>query len=313
MQRSNGVGRFCLVLAWLCAFPGIAALAQVRGEYSPGSTLSAAGTLPDPGFSYYNQLWVNTADRLYGPNGHAIPVPAAFFALTDNNCVVYVPHIRLLGAKLAFNLDLAFSKGRLDAKNPLNGDPVVTGAAGLSNTSFMPFDLGWSLKRVDLQTGVTIYAPTGRYVPHAADNLSSGFWTAGWQGGATVYLTASKATQFSVFDTYEWNTTQAGTGVTPGQNNSMDYSLSRTLAFGKSKKWSLLAGLSGYGQWETTNNGGEPPRQAALRYGVEAVGFTTNLSTPYKGFYAGISTLFEYGARNTYEGRTNVITAGLSF
>jgi hypothetical protein len=287
--------------------------AQVRGEYSPGSTLAGAGTVSDPGFSYSNQIWYNSSDRLYGPKGNAIAIPGQLAVLTENNSVVYVPKFRLLHAKVEFMLCLAFANGRLDARNPFNGDKVAVGAVGLTDTNFVPLELGWSLKRVDLQTGISVYAPTGRYVPHAANNLSSGFWTAGWQAGTTIYLTKNKATQASVYNYYAWNTVQQGTGIRAGQNDSVDYSVTHTFALGHSGRWSLLAGPAGYGQWRTTNNQGQPPAIALLNYGVDAVGFTTNLTSPYKGLYAGVSTLFEYAARNTYEGRTNVITAGLSF
>lgn len=288
-------------------------VAQVRGEYSPGSTLSSAGTVPDPGFSYSNQIWYNSSDRLYGPRGNPVPIQGQLAFLTDNNSVVYVPKFRLLHAKPEFMLCIAFSNGRFAARNPFNGDMVAVGAAGLSDTNFVPLELGWNLKRVDLQTGVSVYAPTGRYVPHANNNLSSGFWTVGWQVGATIYLTKSKATQASVYNYYAWNTVQQGTGIRPGQIDSIDYSVTHTFALGHSGKWSLLAGAAGYGQWETTDTQGQPPVIARLRYGVDAVGFTTSLNSPYKGLYVGLSTLFEYGARNTYEGRTNVITAGLNF
>ena len=291
----------------------VPACAQVRAEYSPGSTLSNAGTLPDPGFSYSNQIWYNSSDRLYGPKGKLIPFRGQLSALTDNNTVIYVPKFQLLHAKLEFLLDIAISNGRFDARNPLDGDNVIRGAVGISNTSFVPFDLGWSLKRFDFQTGVGIYAPTGRYTPHAADNLSSGFWTAGLQAGATIYLSKSKSTQASVYSYYGWNRIQQGTEIHPGANASVDYALSHTFPLNSDGKWSLLAGPAGYGQWQTTNKGGVRKDSARLLYGVDGVGFTTNLTSPYKGLYAGLSMLFEYGAHNTYEGRTNVITAGLNF
>lgn len=308
MKPSNGVGRFCLVFALLCV---ASATAQVRGEYSPGSTLSNAGTLPDPGFSYSNQFWYNSADRLYGRNGQVIPGAGSFFALTDNNSVAYVPKFHFLGAKLQFLIDIAISQGRFDAKNPLNGDLVLVGATGISNTNFVPLELGWSRKRLDLQTGLSIYAPTGRYTPHAPDNLSSGYWTIGWQAGATLYLNQSKSNQASIYTVYAWNTVQQGTNVRPGQNVSLDYSLSHTFHLGKSDKWTLLAGPAGYGQWQTTDDQGRATNP--IRYTIDAIGFTSNLSTPYKGLYVGTSLLYEYGARNTYEGRTSVITGGLNF
>jgi hypothetical protein len=48
-------------------------------------------------------------------------------------------------------------------------------------------------------------------------------------------------------------------------------------------------------------------------YGVDAAGFTVNLSSPYKALFVGTSALWEYGARSTYEGKTITITAGVDF
>ena len=302
-----------LLLAALLAILTASSAAQVRAEYSPGSTLSNGGTVPDPGFSYSNQIWYNSSDRLYGPKGKLVPFHGQLSALTDNNTVVYVPKLHFLGAKMQFLIDIAISDGRFDTRNPLEGDHVIKGAVGISNTSFVPFDLGWNLKWLDFQAGVSIYAPTGRYRPHAADNLSSGFWTAGPQVGATIYLSKSKLTQASVFTYYGFNRIQHDTDIHPGANASVDYALSHTFQLTSDGKWSLLAGPAGYGQWQTTNKGGVRKDSARLLYGVDGVGFTTNLTTPYKGLYAGFSALFEYDARNTYEGRTNVISAGLNF
>jgi hypothetical protein len=301
--------RFCWTVL-LCVLAGTMTQAQSRGEYSSGSTLNGAGTLPSQGFAYSNQLWYNSSDRLYGPNG-VVPDPGSFFSLTDNNTVTYVPQFELLKAHLQFMVDIAFSVGRFSSKSPLTGDTVTLGDAGLSDTEFVPLDLGWNLKRVDLQAGLALYAPTGRYAPHASDNLSSGFWTLGPQLGVTVYLTKNKATQLSAYSYYAWNTRQSGTGVTPGQNYSLDYSVTRTFSFGKNDRWQLLAGPAGYGQWQTTNDSGRS--QPPLRYAVNAVGFTTNFTLPYRGMYIGASILWEYGAQNTFEGRTSVITGGLNF
>jgi hypothetical protein len=301
------------LLAALLAILTASSAAQVRAEYSPGSTLSNGGTVPDPGFSYTNQIWFNSADRLCGPRGKSIPFRGQLSVLVDNNTLTYVPKFHFLHAKLEFLIDIAISNGRFDTRNPFDGDNVIRGAAGISNTSFVPFDLGWNLKWLDLQAGLSIYAPTGRYVPHAADNLSSGFWTAGPQAGATVYLSKNKLTQASVFTYYGWNRVQEGTGIHPGANASVDYALSHTFPLASEGKWSLLLGPAGYGQWQTTDKGGVRRDLARLLYGVDGVGFTTTVSSPYKGLYVGFSTLFEYDARNTYEGRTNVITAGLNF
>jgi hypothetical protein len=299
-------------MAAICTLPALLP-AQVRGEYSPGSTLSYAGTVPDPGFSYSNQVWMNSSDRLYGPRGKLIPIQEQLGTVTDNNTVVYVPKAKLLGAKLEFMLCIAISDGRLSARNPLDHQRVKVGAAGISDTNFLPFALGWSPKHMDIQTAFSVYAPTGRYIAAAPDNLSSGAWTFGPQVGLTLYLTGNKSTQVSVYNYYAWNTQQKGTPITAGQNYSIDYSINHNFTLSKNGKWSLLAGPAGYGQWQTSDNQGQRPERERLHYGVDGVGFTSNLSTPYKGLYAGVSLLFEYDAKNTYEGRTTVITAGLTF
>jgi hypothetical protein len=300
-----------LVFLGIAVLPG---LCQVRGMYSPGSTLTGGGTVPDPGLSYSNQLWLGSANQLKGPTSSSLPLQVSVSVRVDNNTLIYVPKYKLLGANLEFMVDIAFSNGRYSAENPFAPGFTSSGSgAGLTNTNFIPFDLGWHFKHADLQTGYSVYAPTGRYAPGATNNVSTGFWTNGWQTGATFYLTQSKNTQVSVFNVYEWNSTQQGTGVRPGQNESVDYSLSQTFSLSKSGKWSLLLAAAGYGQWQTTNNGGQNPVRAALKYSVDAAGFTLNVSSPYKGFYFGASTLWEYGARNTFQGTTGTFTAGLQF
>ena len=324
MKRSYRVGRCCLVLAGVCSLATTRAWSQLRGEYSPGSYITGAGTVPDPGFYYSNQFWYNSADRLYGPKGRLKNDDNNYFALTDNNSFTLVPKAKLWGAKLEFMVDLAVSTSRFatidadvakkqatDSLAPLVGASVDVGAVGISDTNFVPFDLGWNFKRLDLQAGLSVYATTGRYQRGAKDNLASGFWSIGPQVGATIYLTKSKSNQVSVYAYYAWNTRQQQTQNIPGQDISFDYSLSHTLAFGKDNKWSVLAGPAGYGQWQTTTN--HRPDSLGNRYTIDGVGFTTNLTTPYKGFYIGTSQLWEYDAKATYEGRTSVITGGVSF
>jgi hypothetical protein len=293
-----------VVLLLICVALPTRASAQVRGAYSPGSTLTQAGTDSGTGWSYSNQVWRNSSNRLVGPDGKPLGAQAAITIAVDNNTVAYVPQFKVLGAELQFSLDVAVANGSFAALSPfLGGSSVNGGGAGLTTTTFVPFSLGWSLKHADIQTGYSVYAPTGRYQPGSANNLSSGFWTNSWQTGATIYLTGNKATQVSLFDVYAWNTTQRGTGIGPGQNDSLDYSLTQTISLGKDKKWTLQAGAAGYGQWQTTGNTGQAALRPALKYAVNAAGFTINLSVPVKSLNVGVNSLWEYGARNTMKDR----------
>ncbi len=314
MRRIRGTSCFIPMVLPIVALLVVPGSSQVRGSYSPGSVLTSAGTVSGPGFSYDNELWYISSNRLKGPQGNVLPVQGSVSFLYDNNTVIYVPKFKLLHANLEFWIDLVFSNGAFDASDPLSGLPGATGTAvGLTNTDVMPFALGWHFKWADLQTGYVVAIPTGRYTVGASDNVSTGFWTNSWQTGATVYLTKNRNTQISLLNSYAWNTTQRGTALHPGQNDSLDYSLTQTVSLAKGDRWPLQFGPAGYGQWQTTQAGGQLPARAPLLYGVDAAGFTVNLTAPFKSLNFGTSALWEYHARNTFEGRTLVFDARISF
>jgi hypothetical protein len=309
-NRAFGFSFACVALFSLAGF-ATPARGQVRGMYSPGSNLTGAGTLAAPGFSYTNQLWSGATGEVKGPEGNALPLQPLDTIFIDNNTITYVSKFKFVHGRLQFSVDIAFANGRFSLRDPFApGLAGSTAGAGLTNTTFVPFGLGWQWKHVDFQTSYAVSAPTGPYIPGASNNVNSGYWTHFLQTGATIYLSKSKSTQISLFNAYAWNATQQGTGIHPGQNDSLDYSLSQTFSLSRSGNWSLLAGAAGYGQWETTDNSGLDPIRDALKYRVNASGFTLVLNTPYKGFALAAGLLWEYGARNTFQGRTMTITAG---
>jgi len=307
-EKSSRPLRLCVSFFALFAALATSAFAQIRGIYSPGSNLTGGGSLPDSGFSYENQIWLGTANQLKGPSGNPLPTPAYPTFVFDNNTLTYVPKFKFLKANLDFSIDIAFANDRLSLRNPaIHGSSAI----GLTNTTFVPFGLGWQFKHLDLQSNYCVSAPTGRYTPGANNNLSSGFWTNFWQTGATIYFNKRKSTQLSLFNAYAWNTTQQGTNIKPGQNDSLDYSLSQTFLFPKDHKWAFLAGFAGYGQWQTTNNSGQTFTRDSLKYRVNAAGMTFEIDSPFKGLYIATGILWEYAARNTVQGHTMTISIGL--
>jgi len=305
--------RQCAALPLAALLIASPAYGQVRGMYSPGSTLSAGGSVPDPGLSFIDQFWSNTSDTLKGPRGSALPLEDSVTVSSNTATITYVPDTRVLGARLALSISFSTTRDSFLLRDPLPGGPSLSGGgAGLTNTNVVPFDLGWQFGRVDVQTGYGFYAPTGRFVPGATDNTSSGFWTHSWQSGLTWYLTRNKATQISVYDAYLWNTVQEGTGIHAGENDSVDYSISQTFGLTDDARWSLQVGAAGYGQWQTTENRGQLPIREALKYRVNGGGITFSLSSPFRGLFVAGSALHEYGARNTFQGRTFTLTAGIN-
>ena len=290
------------------------ASAQVRPTYSPGSTLTNGGTLPDPGFSFSDMFWTNTSVTLKGPEGTPLPLPAAVTVSNNTATFTYVSNRTVFGAHLEFVVASQSIADSLVLRDPLReGAELSGGGSGLANLNILPLNLGWQTARIDVQTGYSFYAPAGRFVPGALDNASNGFWTHSWQSGVTLYPTKNKATQVSLYDVYLWNTVQEGTGLRPGQSDSLDYSLSQKIGLTSDSRWSVQVGAAGYGQWQTTENRGQNPARASLKYRVYGVGGTFTVTSPFKGLFAGASLLYEYGARNTVEGRTATLSAGVTF
>ena len=313
-MRQRKPRRLATAIGWACVvlLAGAPAYGQIRGMYSPGATLTDGGSLPDPGVAISDQFWSNTSSSLKGPQGNPLALQDSVTVSSNTVTVAYVPKSTLLGAHLEFAVGFSTTKDSFVLRDPLlGGSGLSGGGAGLTNTNVEPIDLGWQFRRLDVQTGYSFYAPTGRYVAGASGNTSSGFWTHSWQSGVTWYLTENKATQVSVYDVYLWNGVQEGTGIRAGQNDSIDYSLSQTFAFADAR-WTLQVGAAGYGQWQTTENRGQLPIREALKYRVNGAGVTISFTSPFKGLFVAGSALAEYGARNTYQGRTFTLTGGFA-
>jgi hypothetical protein len=292
------------------------ALAQHRGQYLPGLFGVASGTMPEPGLTYANIFYYTPSDRAKGPDGVPLPVSGQFAIMVDNNIFVYVTKFKLLGANIGFQTDLPLANGSLTAllfPAVSGGLPVNGGGGGFGDSYFAPFVLGWHIPRADLQAGYAFFAPTGRFVPGASNNIGAGFWTNTAFGGATAYLTKNKALTVNAFSIYEWHTRQEGTNVTPGETESLDYSILQMIPLTKKETALLQVGAMGYGQWQATRNEGQGPILSATQYGVDAIGFTANVVLPQRKLSVGTRYLWEYDARNTREGRTLMMTAGVTF
>lgn len=287
---------------------------QIRGTYSPASTLTSGGTLPDPGYSFSDLFWSNSSNTLKDPHGNPLPLQAAVTVSNNTATFGYVPRLTVLRAHLEFVVALQSMTGSFVLRDPVPGGiDLKGGGSGLANANVLPLTLGWHTARLDVQTGYGFYAPAGGFVPGALNNTSSGFWTHSWQSGATLYPTKNKTTQISVYNVYLWNTVQEGTGVRPGQNDSIDYSLSQKILLTADSRWSVQVGAAGYGQWQTTENRGQIPARESLKYRVYAGGGTFTVTSPFKSLFASGNLLWEYGARNTVQGRTAALSAGFSF
>jgi hypothetical protein len=297
-------------LAVLLATPP--ADAQTRGQYTPGVFATNSGVLPEPGFTYSNAFLDYTFNELHDANGQRLQANPAFTILADLNAFEWVSNKKLLGANIGALAMVAVTNSSISFAALGN----VAGGGGFGDFFAEPFVLGWHLKRADILAGYAFVAPTGRFVPGATTNIGSGYWGHCPFAGETVYLTKNKATAVSAFQFYEFHGTQTGTGVHPGQNMSLDYSVTQTVPLIKKSKTLLQFGLVGYGQWQTTDKTGPRPIDNAtgrLHHGVLGLGAGANVIFPERKVTLGFKYYKEFHAVSTVEGYSLQILAGITF
>jgi len=179
---------FFVVLVLLLAPQTV--FAQYQGHNLKGDNGVNAGTQPGPGVYFvlpYNQ-W--NADAIKDADGN--PFLASQFQGIDIRIlpptVLTVTKKRILGANYGFLVSVPFST----IKPELVDDTVDQTDWGFTDMYVVPLYLGWHFARADVTAGYGFTAPTGRYQPHATDNVGLGMWSHEIQGGMTAYLDDAK-------------------------------------------------------------------------------------------------------------------------
>ena len=296
-----------VLVVWCFVFAG-KTLAQNRGVYPLGMSATNSGVTPPPGFTYVNQLLIYSRNQSKGPDGQVLATGNNAVVM-DMNTLAWVSRKEILGgAKFSMSATLPFARNSLDSD--LTGP--VSGGGGFADSYYQPFILGWNRKRAAFRTVYGFLAPTGRFKAGANNNVGSGYWTHAFSSGQTFYLSEDRRTIVSAFQMYEVHTTQARTGIQPGQNFDLDFSLMRELSFGNSS-W-LQVGLVGYNQRQTTakRGPGVTPAQESHRYQVNALGFASSVNLPRR-VNIGLKYFQEFSNRSTFQGHSIQISGVIKF
>jgi hypothetical protein len=285
------------------------AAAQVRGVYPTGMSAINAGVIPASGLTYSNLFIFNARDESKDTAGEVVET-GNNAVMIDLNTFVWVSRETFLGgARFSAAATLLVSN------NSLASDSAgqLSAGGGFADFYLQPFILGWTSNRVDVRAAYGVLAPTGRFTAGASDNVGSGYWTHAPSVGVTVFLTADRTTTLSAFHMYEFHTVQEGTGIHPGQTADIDYSVARTVRVTDDAQ--LQLGVIGYGQWQTTDKTGPTitPAPGSARYGVNALGFASNVVLPARQFSLGLKYFKEFSNRSTFQGYTLQITSAVTF
>jgi hypothetical protein len=268
-----------------------------------------AGITPQSGFTYSNLFIFNARDESKGPDGEVVAT-GSNAVMVDLNTLAWVSQGTLLGgARFSATASLLVSNNSLASDT----EGQLSAGGGFADSFYQPFILGWQTERVGIRTAYGVLAPTGRFKAGASDNVGSGYWTNAPSIGATVYLTEDKMTTVSAFHMYEFHTVQEGTGIHPGQNADIDYSVAHSIRLQEDMQLQLA--VVGYGQWQTTDKTGPgiSAAQSSARYAVNALGFASNIALPARKTSLGLKYFKEFSNRSTFQGYTLQIAGAITF
>ena len=299
-MRSRAI--FVIVLLLCCGT--ISLPAQQKPQWMPGQVGLNAGILPSPGFTYVNMDVNYDAGSYNDFQGKAVPVTGNYNVWAIENMFYWVVNEKILGGNVGVMLMFPTpATGSLDADI---SDPqfpnlgAAAGGTGLADLWFQPLNLGWHLKRADIQVMDGMMIPTGRYSPGASNNVGTGYFGNHLMTGTTFYITKNKGTSANLFTDWEVHGKREGlngTSKTPGQAFSDEWGLGQILPLKKNLSQLLQVGVIGYDQWQVTDNGGTfalgnaiLPASILPHYAVHAVGGQLTYILPAKN----LSPFFKY-------------------
>src|ERR1700712_4736631 len=112
----------------------IRAQAQNRGVYPLGMSATNSGILPQPGFTYSNQLLFYSRDQAKDDNGNTLPITGSNSVLMDMNTVTWVSHKKFLrGARYSAAATLPFATN--DLTTDIHGN--ISGGSGFADSYYM--------------------------------------------------------------------------------------------------------------------------------------------------------------------------------
>ena len=299
------------------------AYAQLNGEHILGDTGVNNGTQPPPGLYIAGLYYRYATDTIRDADGSKVAIdpsqPGSMTLQAFAPTIVYVSKARILGANFGMMAAIPIANGGIEAPAFGLNQPI---SAGLADSYFVPFSLGWHTPHADVNTAFGLFAPTGRYTAGASDNIGKDMWSYELSAGTTVFFDPNKTWSLATSAYWETHTQKINrnvtiggkpsqTGVTVGDLLTLEGGFGRTFLMGAAS-----VGLAYYAQWKVTDDDFgipvNPPGGPLLgKHRVYGLGpdLTIPIATKSKLIaLLNVRYFWETGARVKTEGDTLVIT-----
>ncbi len=166
---------------------------------------------------------------------------------------------------------------------------------GLSDIKIIPLMLSWNFNQVSVNTRYALWIPTGSYEAGSKSNRGKGFWSHNIGIGFTAYFDKKKTWNLSWMNTFEFNSKQKSTDITPASTWVTEW------GFGKTFEKSFNMGIIGYNTLQMSKQSGGDVPDDLNKYRVNGVGMEFNYRTQSKWVFI-TRWYLEYLAVNRPEG-----------
>jgi len=306
------------------------AQAAALGHYAPAVLNIRDYFLPEEGYYYAQYMPYYHTSTFHDPSGDkvdsikinpgpgpgvTVPVDAKF------NMIVFAPvlmastDLKILGARYGAFINPTMANSNLSGTLTTR----TLGALNVNETNYawgdmyvQPIWLLWSLPHFDIDLAEGFYAPVGKYdttnvtflsksitVP-SSSNVGMGFWTNQVQTGAAWYPFDNKGTAVAAALTWEVNTKMKNVDLTPGQRLTVNWGASQYLPVTKDQSRLIEVGLTGYDQWQVTNDTGSDANNVNDQ--IHAVGGQIGYTIVPSSAAINFRYLHEYSARDRFMG-----------
>jgi hypothetical protein len=120
--------------------------------------------------------------------------------------------------------------------------------------------------------------------------------------GGTVYFDAKKTWAASILARYETHSEKDDTKVQPGDDFHFEWGISKSFA----KFWDV--GLTGYFQWQVSDDSGSDAVNKNVHDRVYAIGPEINVFCPFLKAFFSLRSQWEFEAEDRPEGNVTTLT-----
>jgi len=279
----------------LLALPALlqAQTPSFTSHYVPGVEGIKGASLPPPGFYLRDYNAFYTTDRLNMPNGHKANLDFDAFVYANVIRGIWVTPWQVLGGNYVMDAIVPFQSTNLKVNGWKDNN------FGLGDICLEPATIAWHGAQWDAVLAYSLWMPTGESQPGTAEP-GKGFWGHMITAGGTVYFDKEKTWALSLLNRYEFNQEEQDTDITPGNEWTLEWGLSKSITP------TVDIGVVGYYQLQTTRDSGRGAsndRDQVLAFGPEVNAFWPNI-----GLFTSLRCNFEVLAKDRSQGETIVLT-----